>query len=90
MVSLKVPFNLAEALDKEIVYPPIYISFVLKDFPKGQTWGINLVESSNKISGLKIARGSWPITHLFLVDNSLLFYKSKLSEWLALQTILNT
>lgn len=50
---------------------------------------INLAKSSKKISIFKVARDSKPITYSFLANDSLLFCKAKLTEWLSIQNLLN-
>lgn len=50
---------------------------------------INLAKSSNKVFGFRVARVSIPITDLFFADDFMLFCKSKLTEWLAIQSVLN-
>jgi hypothetical protein len=41
-----------------------------------------------KVTGLSVTRGGTRLTHLFFVDDNLLFYKANLFEWSHIQVIL--
>lgn len=36
-----------------------------------------------------MSRSNTPISHLFFVDDYMIFYKSKLTKWLAIQSVMN-
>lgn len=42
---------------------------------------LNEAENNNLIKGVKVARNSPTINHLFFVDDSIVFYKAKMKEW---------
>ena len=50
---------------------------------------LHLAEREGKITGLPIAKGGTKINHLFFVDDSLLFCRANVSEWVHIQTILD-
>lgn len=50
---------------------------------------INVVERISMIYGVNVARGSPSINHLFFTNDSIIFYRAKVSEWNAIQKVLD-
>lgn len=51
---------------------------------------LNEAETSYKIKGIKVTRGSLPFNYMFFVDDSILFCIAKTSDWQAIQDVLET
>lgn len=51
---------------------------------------LNRVENEGRITGLPITRGGTRLNHLFFANDSLLFCKTNIFEWLHIQEILDT
>lgn len=55
---------------------------------KGFSSLMRKAEREGQIRRIKIARGYQLISHLFFVDNSILFYRARVSNWLYIQEVL--
>lgn len=59
----------------DLISPYLYLICV-----EGLSFLLNEAKTSSKIKGVKVARGSPPINHIFFTDESILFCRAKTSE----------
>lgn len=75
MGNLDVPLNLLEGFARGSNF-----SMFILDLCRGFTL-INEAETAGSIIGVKVARESQPLNHLFFADDNLIFCRATYSDW---------
>lgn len=64
------------------------LSFLL--YTEGLSKLLKIKESEGRLRGFKVSRSAVPITYLFFADDSLLFFRAKEDDYMAILVVLDT